>query len=216
MRSIVILMLIVVSTTLTGCVALIVPSPSQLYHKDNVYVGTSIGYGNILQAEANTWVSKQHDVDIGLAVCRYSETSYSSLSFSPYIRYWIKSKDTPFLNLGGSLIIATGSFDGITIGGTTVSGRGFSLGPSFFVSVGYFGEVFSISLTTTGSAGYSQVFDTTISGSGYYLFGSLSLQMNLMPIRNVGIGAEISPGLGVGSGTVLLPAPARLMLNFTF
>lgn len=204
MRVVVMLMLTILSLVLTGCVALLVPSMSQVYHKDNVYFGASIGYPAITQVEANVWVSKQPDIDIGISGARYSEDGYSDISFNPYVRYWIKSGDTPFLNLGGSLLIATGTYNF----------RGaFAVGPSIFASIGYFGEVFSISLTAMSSVGYSEVFGRT---SGYYLFGSLGLQMNLMPIRNIGIGLEICPGLGIGAATILLPALARLSLNFTF
>lgn len=215
MRFTTILALSIVYMTLTGCVALFVPSQSQIYHKDNVYIGASIGYGRVIQAEANTWISKQPDIDVGLAVANYSESSYSSLSFSPYLRYWVKSGDTPFLNVGGSLIIATGSFatSGV-LSGASISGSGFAVGPSLFASLGYFGEVFSISLTALGSVGYSAVSGST-TGSGHYFFASLGLQMNFMPIRNIGAGVEICPGLGLGSGTVLLPTLARLILNIT-
>ncbi|MCS7299245.1 MAG: hypothetical protein RMJ37_04700, partial [Spirochaetia bacterium] len=115
-----------------------------------------------------------------------------------------KSGDIPFLNVGGSLLIAIGTYD---------FREAFVLGPSVFASIGYFGEVFSISLTAMSSVGYSEVFGRT---SGYYLFGSLGLQMNLMPIRNIGMGLEICPGLGIGSAAILLPTLARLVLNFTF
>ncbi|MCS7299851.1 MAG: hypothetical protein RMJ37_07870, partial [Spirochaetia bacterium] len=90
MRVIVMVMLTILSVVLTGCVpTLIIPSMSQVYHKDNVYIGASIGYPAVTQVEANVWVSKQPDIDIGISGARYSETSYSIISFSPYVRYWI-------------------------------------------------------------------------------------------------------------------------------
>ncbi|MCX8029856.1 MAG: hypothetical protein N2712_07685 [Brevinematales bacterium] len=205
MRSVMIFVFATLANLLVGCVALVVPSPSQLYHKDNVYVGASIGYGNILQAEFSTWVYKQPDIDIGLSVCRFEERSYNSLSFDPYVRYWIKSGDTPFLNVGGSILITTASF-------VSTSSNVFVVGPSIFASLGYFGEIFSVSLTPTVSSGFSRYSGN----SGYYLFCSLSLQMNLMPVRNVGLGVEINPGLGAGTGFGLLPAPLRVLLNITF
>lgn len=194
---------------LSGCVAISIPSPTHLYHKDNFMINGSLGYGGN-SFEVQTWINKSSSLDTGASFLYFAETTYTNYSGYIFLRKWFKSGETVFANLGGAIPVSYVDgqlrYPNFFGGGSFITNvQSYFFGLEGFGSIGYFGEVFSISLT--GRLG---------GGIPLYLFASLLAQLNIMPIRNFGFGVEAQAPFGVGQGVIVLSPIARIFLNITF
>ncbi|MEN2997451.1 MAG: hypothetical protein ABDH28_00205 [Brevinematia bacterium] len=180
-----IILLVGACVFLSNCVAVMIPSISQYYHKDNAFISASIGYyPENYSGEFSIWINKENELDTGVSLLMYVDSNYDNnygYSAYPFVRKWFKSGDKPVANFGVALPI-TFSFD---------SRSAFTVGPEGFGCVGLFGETLSLALVGRVGLGFAQAY-----GSGVYWFLSASAQINFMPIKNFGIGAEISPSAG--------------------
>lgn len=202
-----------------GCVVIPVTSITHLYHKDNVSITADYSLPANFGAQASLWLSKESDLDAGLGFMASTIGLGTSYSISPFIRKWFKAGDAPIGNIGTTVDIGFGSL-GADIAkllfnqDKLVSGTIVGIGP--FGSIGIFGEVFTIALAYKIGIGYASLSIPNQSIGGPYFSFAVGPQINLMPVRNVGLGAEVTPSLGFGLGAVPATPLLRVYLNVTF
>ncbi len=208
---------------LFGCVSIkirpvyVSPSPSPVYHKSNL-VSLSVSPNSDQAfwgtAEFQTWLDKGQGIDGGIMTHSFVYTgsgTVTSINIYGFIRKWItlKGRKNPLFNVYGGVQLSYNEYEEVINNKNFLSSGHIETG----IAIGLYRERINLSLPL--KMGYGVTYP-----NGYYFFMGPALQVNLFPIKNLGINLETNFNLGAGEtegATVLVvPQLSRLSCIYRF